>query len=347
MTKRAKIKNEKVMSQKVKEFLLHKHKIKLSNKIEYVKCDVVVNEVKLGGIIFDVVGYSKSENTFYVVECKIGTNDKDIGHAFGQILAYRCVLNDKGYEFFERFSEKIQKKRVGNTLTTTDLINVLEDKKIRCKFFVALRQKACNKYRLIRLIKNKFKEEVGVISFQNDEKCKLYIRTKENKKDYNLCNSEPVEIDFRRKYETKKEFLDSVVKKLEKIMGNSYPISKITKCTRYYQLRFGYAPFHFEIYMHKNKLDVTLDVEPNNRKLKNKFFDFIKNKKTEIQKSIDSKVIFKKNWLKGGMWGRIYEEISYAELDEELVEKVALELRKFIETLKPLVDKFYSKYDKL
>ena|GEM_PF-5771852 len=46
-------------------------------------CDSIT-ELKVGSCKFDVVGFNRAENCFYIVESKLGSKPTTIGHAFGQ-----------------------------------------------------------------------------------------------------------------------------------------------------------------------------------------------------------------------------------------------------------------------
>jgi len=125
---------EGFMTKSVQDFLKHKH-------YDLAKCDIIVSELSLEGCKFDVVGYAKDAKTFYVVECKKGNGARDIGHAFGQILAYQSVISNKGQNFCDKFLDKAQEQ--GSKFDPKDIRSLFRVKELPFRFFVALRDEAC------------------------------------------------------------------------------------------------------------------------------------------------------------------------------------------------------------
>jgi len=175
---------EGFMAESVQNFLEHKH-------VDLAKCDIIVSELSLEGCKFDVVGYAKNEKTFYVVECKKGNRARDIGHAFGQILAYQSVISNKGQEFCDKFVDKALEQ--GLKFDPKDIRSLFREKELPFRFFVALRDEACRSAPLLRLMKESL-ERVGIISVRRDGTCKDYIPTERKKRDRSICRSEPINI---------------------------------------------------------------------------------------------------------------------------------------------------------
>jgi len=175
---------ERFMANSVQDFLKHKH-------ADLPKCDIIISELSLEGCKFDVVGYSKDRKTFYVVECKKGSRATDIGHAFGQILAYQSVISNKGQDFCDRFIERAQEQ--GAKFNPKDFRALFQEKELPFRFFVALKAETCRNAPLIRLMKRNM-ENVGIISLTRDGTCRDYIPTERKKRDRSIAKSEPISI---------------------------------------------------------------------------------------------------------------------------------------------------------
>jgi hypothetical protein len=336
---------ESDMAEIVKDFLKHKHKIILPSGTEYLKCDVAIRELRLsGGVIFDVVGFSRQDKTFYIVECKTGANPTDVGHAFGQILAYKCVLQDRGYDFFKEFYDRV-KNEDPRVMGLEDINDIIDAGKFQSRFFVALKQRVCTNYDFLRSLKRSFKEGIGIIRFRERKgkrECRLYIRVEKNQKDFDLCRSELVTVVFQRRYD-REEFLKKVEERFFQQPEIRHLIKRVTRNPpRYYQFRFGHAPFHFEVQPVKNRVEVALDVEPSKRELKEVFFNFIEKQRKEIENQLAFEPTYRRNWLNNNRWGRISKEVVYSQLSNKTLNLVVETLVKFVNVLKPLVDEFYT-----
>jgi len=104
-----KIEKEDDISISVANFL-QRGKAFLGDKKTRIRCSVALREFKFSNSKFDVVGFSDKEGVFYVVECKYGSSPVAIGHAFGQILIYKCIIEESGYEFLEKFLDELLRK---------------------------------------------------------------------------------------------------------------------------------------------------------------------------------------------------------------------------------------------
>jgi len=176
---------ESDLKESVERFLKRSHK-------PLARCDAVVRELKLRDGRFDVVGYSRPENTFYVVECKRGTRADTIGRAFGQILVYQSLISNRGKEFREKFLERLlaSKVRLKRTMAR-DIVDLFRANEVPFRFFVALTDTACRSHSLIRLMRDGLRNKVGIIRFDG-RKCKNYISTDVSRHDYDICESEPI-----------------------------------------------------------------------------------------------------------------------------------------------------------
>lgn len=260
-----KIRNEKDMSKCVMKSL------QTSHKVPKLKCDAAVCEFQFQRFFFDVVGYSKSEKVFYVVECKKGSKATTIGHAFGQILAYKSLLGEKGYEFLEEFHDRLIRDRV-RQIKFHDLEQAKEGENLRVKFYVALGEEACNRYDLIRLMKNSLGFKVGIIRVRNNGKCRFYIRTDEKANDTKICASEIIlvpistyDLDLERVLERRKS--NKTVKEI--LYEFSKRIAEETRGAR--RMRhdgFVYKSSRNFVHVHARKKHVILSLYKNKKRLR-------------------------------------------------------------------------------
>jgi hypothetical protein len=334
---------EKAMSEKIKSYLTNEHKLKFSSGVEYLKCNAAVCELKLsGGIILDVVGFSKKDKTFCIVECKRGANAKDIGNAIGQILAYRWILDGRGYELFSNFFDRLKNEDL-RIISLDDIHGIEESGKFQCRFLVGLVQRACSKYKLLRLLKTSIKPEIGIIRYRESKgkgKCELHIHTEQSIEDYDICRSEPAGVEYRKKY-TREEFLERVQERFFENDNVRRLVKSTTKSSRLYQYRFGRSAFHFEVGVLKgNSITISLDVEPKKKRYKEDFFDFVEPRKQLIRKTLGWEPFYQRNWLKEGTWGRIGTSTKYELLDDQTANKTANCLVGLVRCLKPVVDEF-------
>jgi hypothetical protein len=126
-------------------------------------------EVRIGDCIFDVVAYDKQKVKFKLVECKLGHNAADLGHAFGQVVAYHAVIAGRGFDLVNAFSKKLP-------LSFKRLMKATQNvRRIRMAFYVALTDEACQRVDLIRSVK-RLLPHVGVIRVKRDGRCRNYLR---------------------------------------------------------------------------------------------------------------------------------------------------------------------------
>ena len=128
-------------------------------------------EVGVGGCVFDVVAYDKKLQLFKLVECKLGSQATNIGHAFGQVAAYCAVLSRRGRDFVDAFSTRVP-LRFGRLMEATE-----NAKRIRVAFYVALTDDACKRIELIREVKALL-PFVGIIRVKREGKCRNYLKDK-------------------------------------------------------------------------------------------------------------------------------------------------------------------------
>ena len=145
-------------------------------------------EVRVEDCIFDVVAYDKQNKLFKLVECKLGSQATNIGHAFGQVAAYYAVVTDRGFEFVNALSKKLP-------LSFARLMEATENaRRIRVAFYVALTDEACKRVDLIRSVKLLL-PNVGVIRVKPDGKCRHYIRD-QGSKDYKIAEAQPTVVQI-------------------------------------------------------------------------------------------------------------------------------------------------------
>jgi len=298
------------------------------------KCKSALREFQMQKCKFDVVGYNSTEKTFYIVECKAGRKATDIGHAFGQILAYKSVISDKGYDFLRQFNEK-------SRVRFEDLIQAVQEKRLRVRFFVALRQNACKNLQLLRLMKQSL-PDVGIIRVRDDGACRPFIRVEGNVKDYDICKSQVMSIPVRRIYE-KREFLSYLSSRLrDELAGSGLEDFKTYMkvegaFANYQQFYYERKALHFEIWFRKS-IEIALHSEAS-KSTNKRILRFFKSKEKEIQAKLGKNVMINPAWGKRRKaWGKVYEEIPKTELDDELLETISARLAAYIRTLKPLTD---------
>jgi hypothetical protein len=107
----------------------------------------------------------------------------------------------------------------------------------------------------------------------------------------------------------------------------------------YLRFRFGHAPFHLEAMVHRKIVTLSLDVEPSYRKYKEKFFDFVSRRKSEVTRNIRD-VKFQRNWLNAGARRRIVVTFKDPHLDDDLLKKAVNTLDQIYTTMKPIVGDF-------
>jgi hypothetical protein len=108
-------------------------------------CNFTTRNFQVHNIEFDVVGYDSDTKTFHMVKCKKGAKAADIGHAFGQLLAYQSVLLEAGYDFLRQFL-----KSAHANIDLGDIINPVEEGVLQAKFYVGLTDDACDNVLLLR-----------------------------------------------------------------------------------------------------------------------------------------------------------------------------------------------------
>jgi hypothetical protein len=337
------IRNESDLSAKVAIFLQTKPAVQLGNDLINLRCMPVTTELKVGGIRFDAVGYSPSEGAFFLVESKLGTSEKDIGQAFGQILAYKAVIRESGKNFLREFFAKSRKG-----ISPDDLERITSSRRISCRFLIALTDGACARYELIRWIQRTLKktEQVGVIRYsKRSNKCREYFRV-DGRREYEFFRNSPLQIPYRDVFANVREFLEETARAVRhssrgKELLPSKPFSNIV------QFRSGKTVLHYEIQVLKRakRIEVALDVEPhtgnrkNDRRIKNAFISMA-NKR--IRKSNAKQVKVKRDWLREGTWGRICYEIYFEKLDSDLAVTAARQLIRLRRILNPAVASFVS-----
>jgi len=300
-------------------------------------CNVATQSFRFGNIGFDAVGYSSDDSIVHVVECKAGRKPVDIGHAFGQILAYRSVLSEKGYEFLTKFGDKVRMK-------TEDIVTATREGTLRVKFYVGLSDEACKNISLIEAMK-KILPSVGIIRVKKDGGCRDYLLIK-REKEYGLCKSETISVPIRRVH-NHKQFLQAVERRLrDNLAGTPYSDFKTYTLVDkpygdYEQFWFGRKQFHFEVLLRKRKF-IELGIHLEGGRSDNlSIYRFFKKNRKAIEKSLgaDAKIA---RWGKKH-WRRVYEHLPRTDLTDEQVERVADKMAKHIKVLQPMVESWESK----
>jgi hypothetical protein len=151
-----------------------------------------VRELNFGGPKFDVVGFCPESEEFYIVECKRTSRPVGVGQTFGQILAYQAMIYDQGETFLNSFERAVSKSGGSRDPFWIHAARFVSSGKIPVRFFVALREKACSKPDILRLMKRELKG-VGIIRINPNNQCKDYIRAY-GEKDLDLCAAARIEV---------------------------------------------------------------------------------------------------------------------------------------------------------
>jgi len=151
-----------------------------------------IRELNFGGPKFDVVGFSPESGEFHIVECKRTSRLVGVGQTFGQILAYKSMIFDAGEKFLNAFLRQLAKEHITSIPVYSNVAQFVDAGKIPIRFYVALRDKACARADILRLMKRDLKN-VGIIRINERDQCRDYIRVR-GKKDYALCDAARVEV---------------------------------------------------------------------------------------------------------------------------------------------------------
>jgi len=151
-----------------------------------------VRELNFGGPKFDVVGFSPDSGEFHIVECKKTSRLAGVGQAFGQILAYKAMILDAGEKFLNAFLRHLAKDKITRIPVYSNVALFVDAGKIPIRFYVALRDKACARPDILKLMKRDLKD-VGIIRIKEHGQCRDYIRIS-GEKDYGLCDAARVEV---------------------------------------------------------------------------------------------------------------------------------------------------------
>jgi len=292
-------------------------------------CDFAQPKFRFQNVEFDVIGYDSDNNTFHIVECKKSTKAAGIGHAFGQLLAYKSVLHQTGYQFLEEFL-----KRTSVKLTLDDIVGPVTEGKLRAKFYVGLVEEACKNVDLLRVIKESL-PNVGIIRVKENNGCRNYIKIR-GEKEYGLCQSKPEDIPIRRIY-THGQFLRVVERKLEnKLSGIRFVDFATRKLADYYQFRFNRPKFHFEVLLRKRKhIELGLHLEGSKRD-NISLYGYFKKRRKEIRRKLGKRAELAR-------WGRkhrrrIHEHWPRTDLTEDLAEKASEKMADYIKVLQPMIE---------
>lgn len=341
-----KIEKEDDISQSVANFLLRGRAL-LQDKKTRIRCGVALREFMFGNSKFDVVGFSDKEGTFYIVECKYGSHPVSIGHAFGQILAYKCIIEERGYEFLEEFLDELLRKPI-KRVKPQHVIDLTKKKHAKFKFYVALREKACRRYKLLKMMKKSL-PEVGIIRVNNNGACRLHIHGPRGTEDYTLCDSMPVSITFKKKYRSRKSFFEELEKELKTRINESFKDFKANKNDRNVkQFWYHTSSIHYEVWFGKKegKIELGLHME-SSAKRNDELYRYLMERKEELKEKIGSTLKIEK-WLGRKIeWARAVVRYpwdgSYRNLDEDLMETLAKKMVVFIETLNPILADFLNR----
>jgi len=294
-------------------------------------CEFTTRNFRFQNVEFDVVGYSGEDNTFHIVECKKSAKAAGIGHAFGQLLAYKAVLHQAGFKFLK---EVIQHK--------PELVDLVTEKGLQAKFYVALTDDACKNVELLRVMK-KYLGDVGIIRIERNGKCRDYINVKEEGKNYEICKSKTVIVPITRVF-THDEFLRAVESRLRtKLNGTRFAEFKTYKLVNksygdYQKFWYRHKSYHFEVLLRKRKyVEVGLHLE-GGKDDNYSLYKYFKERRNVIHDKVGPEVKMGK-WGNRG-WRRVFEHLPRKELTEENAEIVANKLANYITVLQPMLEEW-------
>lgn len=337
-----KITTEALMADKVRNALLSGQMKSPDGR--KVRCDIALREFEFKGGKYDVVGYDKRENTMYIVECKLGDNLTSIGHAFGQILSYKSILAENGYEFLMKFYKKYSedaKTKGYLKISLEDWMQILNKRKMNFRFFVAIKEQAKKLNKEVLMIKDNINFKVGILMVTRTGICtpQFWINKEIDKK---LAESDKIEVPLVKKYTKRLDFLEAIEEKLKDMLPPEYQDFKSYKSKGYYKQFKLYPNTHYEIRFTSDKqVEIGLHIESNKEKTE-KFFSFLLGKEKQIKSSLGTGVKIEKwgrGWTerKGAYWARVFELTPQKGLDENFLIEISERLKEYILTLQPIL----------
>jgi hypothetical protein len=319
--------------------LLPKKEAQLSGFVaDYVKRKFkcrVTRELKLPGCIFDVVGFNPETEDFYLVETKLGSKPAQIGHAFGQMLAYEAVISQDGYEFMARLFDKLNSGQ--ERLTFDTMSRMRESQTVNIYRYAALTDEACRNYQLIRDLKGRMSAPVGVIRY--DGRCRNFLISDSGAKDYDICKSEPVTIGIAKRYPDREEFFDEVSRRLLRLYPHLTVSKHPHKKPRYVQWRLGHSGFHLEAHATRKEVSVSLDIEFGSKRRTAAFFKAARASLRRLRRKVEGLKV-EQRWANKGRWGRVAVHVEHPAYDEHLVERAVDALSKMYLALRDDIEMF-------
>jgi len=337
------ISSEKVMSDKVKAAILSGiMKLPTGDRL---KCDIAIREMGFKGCKYDVIGYNKQERAVYIFECKLGTNITSIGQAFGQILGYKAILKDNGYEFllkfYEKYHEEVIKNRSWLKIKLEDWIEVVNTRKMNFKFFVVFREEAKGLANEILEIQRDQKFRIGVLSITKGGMCTPHLSWKKEIDDQ-LIRSDRIEINLIKKFNIQ-SFLEELQKKVKRDVYKRYPQFRSYVGGNILQFKL-FPHTHYEVWMTKRKgIEIGIHIE-SDKKNTERIYKILESRKKDIKQRLGKDVIFDKEWGrgwttgKGAYWSRIYEESERKKLDENFLKEISERLKEYIYAIQPILE---------
>lgn len=341
MKKKDRVTNESFMSDKVKTALLS-GMMKLPDD-KKLRCDIALREFKFRKGIYDVIGYNKRENAMYIVECKLGTDIISIGHAFGQIIAYKSMLTGRGYEFLMRFHtryhEDVIKTKGYLRIQLEDWMKIIKRKKMNFRFFVAVKEQARKVYREIISVKKDVNFKIGVLMVTKDGVCTPRFG-KGNEIDSKLAENDNVVIPLIKKY-TKASFLETLEEKVKETLRAKYPRLKSHRDPYVVYFRL-YPNTHYEVWVTRTQIEIALHIEASRHRTE-KVFSYLKQRERQVKSSLGTHVKIEKwgeGWTtgKGNYYARVYERVPRKDFDEDFLTKVIARIKEYVDALQPLLE---------
>ena len=283
-----------------------------------------VTEFRIAGGWIDVINYSKKDKVFDIVECKWANNAVKIGQAFGQVLAYRGIIENDGRRFFKEVLE-----RARDWLTYEQKYKIFTEKNVRIRLYACFAEENVRKHqRTLEVVRNETKGKIGLILihrghvtvFQPADILTLSIRARYNKEEF--------------------------YRELEEYVTHKIPEIRVLKplpTLRVARFKFVHPRIHFEVWIRKREegytpIEIGLHLECD-RGGRNKYvYEELLKRKKAIKKKLPNAAF--QGWGKRE-WYRVCERYRFAgdtnRIDERDLNRLKGRLLTYIRTLRPML----------
>jgi len=226
-------------------------------------------------------------------------------------------------------------------------MDLMKKKMAKFKFYVALREKTCKRYKLLKMIKKSL-TDVGIIRVNDNGVCRLYIHSPRGIEDYAICESKPVSVTFEKRYRSRKNFFEELEKELKTRLDERFKNYKTNRNTKNYkQFWYQSSSIHFEVWFGKKdkKIELGLHIESSTKR-NDDLYHYLMERERELKEKIGSDLKIER-WGTKAKLARAVEKYpwdgSYRNLDENLMETLLKKMVVFIETLNPVLEDFLNR----